>query len=93
MALTYSHVRAHQDVLKPWSMLTLEEQLNVICDELANAAVQRYLSNATPTGRGIQLLPLEMVAIMIKGEKLTADAGKFGMHSDRKRHKDSTQEQ
>jgi hypothetical protein len=42
MALTHSHVRAHQDALKPWSMLTLEEQINVICDELANAAVQRY---------------------------------------------------
>ncbi len=26
-------------------------------------------------GRGIQLLPLEKVAIMIKGEKLTTDAG------------------
>jgi hypothetical protein len=56
-------------------MLTLEEQLNVICDELANAAVQRYLSNATPAGRGIQLLPLEKVAIMIKREKQTTDAG------------------
>jgi hypothetical protein len=75
MALTYSHIRAHQDALKPWSMLTLEEQLNVICDELANAAVQWYLSGATLAGRGIQLLPLEKVAIMIKGEKLTTDAG------------------
>jgi hypothetical protein len=56
-------------------MLTVEEQLNVICDELANAVVQWYLSNATPMGRGIQLLPLEKVAIMIKGEKLTTDAG------------------
>jgi hypothetical protein len=31
MALTYSHVRAHQDALKSWSMLTLEEQFDVIC--------------------------------------------------------------
>jgi hypothetical protein len=75
MALTYSQVRAHQNALKPWSMLTLEVQLNVICDELANAAAQWYLSNASPTGRGIQLLPLEKVAIMIKGEKLTTDTG------------------
>jgi hypothetical protein len=57
-------------------MLTLEEQSNVICAKLANAAVQRYLSDATPAGRGIQLLPLEKVAIMIKGEKLSTDAGK-----------------
>ncbi len=56
MALIYSHIRAHQDALKPWSMLTLEEQLNVICDKLAKAAVQRYLSDATPVGRRIQLL-------------------------------------
>ncbi len=75
MVLTYSHVRAHQDALKPWSILTLEEQFKVVCDELANAAVQQYLSNATSTGRGIQLLPLEKVAIMIKGEKLTTDTG------------------
>jgi hypothetical protein len=49
--------------------------LNVICDELSNVVVQRYLSDATPAGRGIQLLPLENVAIVIKGEKLTTDAG------------------
>ncbi len=54
MALTYTHVKAHQDDLKPWLLLALEEQLNVIYDELAsNATVQRYLSDATPTGRGI----------------------------------------
>jgi hypothetical protein len=52
MALTYSHIKAHQDALKPWSMLTLEEQLNVICDKLSNAVVQRYLSNATTSSPG-----------------------------------------
>jgi hypothetical protein len=52
MARTYSHIRAHQDALKPWSMLTLEEQLNVICDKLANAAVQWYYLTLHPQSGG-----------------------------------------
>ena len=56
-------------------MLTLEEQLNVICNKLAKAAVLRYLSDTTQEGRGIQLLPLEKVAIVVNGEKLTTDVG------------------
>ncbi len=75
MTLKYQHVNAHQDALKPWTMLTLEEQLNVICKELAKGAVLRYLSNATQEGRGAQLLPLEKVAIVVNGEKLTTDVG------------------
>ncbi len=75
MALKYQHVKAHQDAIKPWWMLTLEEQLNVICDKLAKEAVLRYLSDATPEGRGAQLLPLEKVAIVVNGEKLTTDVG------------------
>ena len=34
------HVRAHQDRILPWDRLSLEQQLNVICDELANGAVE-----------------------------------------------------
>ncbi len=75
MALIYEHVRAHQDNLKPWSMLTLMEQLNVICDELAKGAVLRYLTDITQEGRGTQLLPLEKVAIIVNGEKLTTNVG------------------
>jgi hypothetical protein len=75
MALKYEHVKAHQDDIKPWSMLTLEEQLNVICNELAKGAVLRYLSDTTQKRRGIQLLPLEKVAIVMNGEKLTTDVG------------------
>jgi hypothetical protein len=44
LCMEYSHVRAHQDRILPWSMLTLEQQLNVICNELANGEVARYLS-------------------------------------------------
>jgi hypothetical protein len=75
MALKYQHIKAHQEAIKPWSMLTLEEQLNVICDKLAKEAVLRYLSNATPEGRGVQLLPLEKVTILVNGEKLTTNVG------------------
>ncbi len=75
MALKYQHIKAHQDTIKPWLMLTLEEQLNVICGELAKEAVLQYLANATPEGRGVQLLPLEKVALVVNGETLTTDVG------------------
>jgi hypothetical protein len=47
MAFRYAHVWAHQDRVTPWSQLSLKAQLNVICDELANGAVARYLSSCT----------------------------------------------
>ena len=39
----YVHVKAHQDKLKAWRELTLSEQLNVLCDGLANRAIKGYL--------------------------------------------------
>ena len=44
----YKHVKAHQDKLKPWSELTLSEQLNVLCDGLANRSVKGYLERGSP---------------------------------------------
>jgi hypothetical protein len=44
MDMKHSNVRMHQDRILSWSMLTLEQQLNVICDSLANKAVARYLA-------------------------------------------------
>jgi len=55
MSLKYEHIQANQDDIKPWSMLTLTEQLNVICDELANGAVLRFLSDTSQDGQGMQL--------------------------------------
>jgi hypothetical protein len=75
MALKYQHIKAHQDAIKPWSMLKLEEQLNVICNKLAKEAVLQYLSGATQEGRGVQLLPLETVAVVVNGKKLTTEVG------------------
>jgi hypothetical protein len=75
MAFKYVHVRAHQDKIKSWSQLSLEEQLNVICNELANSAVARYLSKQTKPSRPDQFLPLESAAIALDSVKLTTDVG------------------
>ncbi len=75
MAFKYMHVRAHQDKIKPWSQLSLEEQLNVICNELANSAVARYLSEQTKPSRPDQFLPLESAAIILDSVKPTTDVG------------------
>jgi hypothetical protein len=75
MVFKYTHVRAHQDRIKPWSQLTLEEQLNVICNKLANSAVASYLSEQTKPSRLEQFLPLESAAIVLDSVKLTTDVG------------------
>ncbi len=64
-----------QDRIKPWSQLSLEEQLNVICDELANGAVARYLSERTKPSRTDQFLPLESAAIVLDSVKLATNVG------------------
>jgi len=71
----YKHVKAHQDKLKPWSELTLSEQLNVLCDGLANRSVKGYLERGSPAQIKTKLLPLERAAVFINGEKATTDVG------------------
>ncbi len=71
----YKHVKAHQDKLKPWRELTQSEQLNVLCDGLANRAVKGYLERDSPTHRSTSLLPLEKAAVFIDNEKTTTDMG------------------
>ncbi len=75
MAFKYTHVRADQDRIKSWSQLFLKEQLNVICNELANCAVARYLSKQTKPSRPDQFLPLESAAIVLDSVKLTTNVG------------------
>jgi hypothetical protein len=53
----------------------LEEQLNGVCDELANGAVSQYLLSGFAQVRASQLLPMEKVAIIHNGTKLTTDVG------------------
>ena len=71
----YEHVKAHQDKIRPWKELTLSEQLNVVCDGLANRAVKAYLERDSPTHRATSLLPLEKAAVFIDNEKTTTDVG------------------
>jgi hypothetical protein len=71
----YKHVKAHQDKLKPWRELTLSEQLNVLCDSLANRAVKGYLERDSPAHRISSLLPLEKAAVFIDNKKTTTDVG------------------
>ncbi len=71
----YKHINAHQDRLKPWRELTLSEQLNVLCDGLANRAVKGYLERDSPTYRATSLLPLEKAAVFIDNVKTTTDVG------------------
>jgi hypothetical protein len=72
--MVYSHVQAHQDRILSWSMLTLEQQLNVIWDELANMAVAQYLSEGVHH-LGPKFLPFEKAAVVLYGIKLTTDIG------------------
>jgi hypothetical protein len=55
-----------------WHQLSLVQQLNCVCDTTAKGAVQRAITAgyiSTPT----QMLPLEDVAIVIWGNKITND--------------------
>ncbi len=71
----YKHVNACQDRLKPWRELTLSEQLNMLCDGLANRAVKGYLEWDLPTYRATSLFPLEKAAVFIDNKKTTTDVG------------------
>ena len=75
LQLTYEHVDSHQDRKKLWWQLTLEEQLNCVCDYLAKSAVSRSMMNSLPA-RGQQLLPMETAAVFVDGVKLTTDVAK-----------------
>ena len=68
---TYEHVDSHMDRYKLWRQLTLEQQLNCICDNLAKSAVHRSIR----VGFRVEsyLLPLEDIAIVVNGEKMTSN--------------------
>ncbi len=75
LGMKYSNVRAHQDQVLPWSMLTLEQQRNVIYDGLAKNAIARYLARGRVRDDGPYFLPLEKAAVVLDGIKLTTDVG------------------
>jgi hypothetical protein len=71
MKFKYQHVGAHADDHNDWSYLTLEEQLNCRCDELAKNAVHLALSILITEHRF--LFPREGVAVFVAGNKQTSD--------------------
>jgi hypothetical protein len=56
-------------------MLTLEQQLNAICDGLANNAIARYLARGRVRDGCPHFLPLEKAAVVLDGVKLMTDVG------------------
>jgi hypothetical protein len=69
----YEHVKGHQDDYLARSQLSLEEQLNCRCDDLAKQAVERnWQTRRTPTS---QLLPDEAAAVFVGGVKQTSEVG------------------
>ena len=74
MEMKYEHICAHQDRILPWSRLSLEQQLNVMCNELANGAVERAITEGI-SSPGPKFLPFESVAVVLDGIKLTTDVG------------------
>jgi hypothetical protein len=56
-------------------MLTLKEQLNAICNNLANGVVMGYLPHSTLVIPKLQLLPLEKAAVFVGTKKMTTDVG------------------
>ncbi len=73
--LLYLHFDAHQDRKKLWWQLTLEEQLNCVCDSLAKVTIIRGMTRRM--GRmTIHLLPCEKAAIIVNRYKLTTEMAK-----------------
>ncbi len=72
LVITYVWVKAHVNQTTAWSRLSLLQQLNTTCNQLANSAVTRALSRAGNEKPTIWLLPLESVAIIADGIKITS---------------------
>ncbi|KAL7535345.1 hypothetical protein ACHAXR_006437 [Thalassiosira sp. AJA248-18] len=71
-AFVYEWVASHQDDLKLWNQLTIEQQLNCMVDTLAKQAVHSSLSPSSP--RTFKLtLPHERAAVYVDGKKQTTD--------------------
>lgn len=71
----YAHASAHMDDLLSWDELTLEQQLNVQCNSMANGALAK--ANTTISDASVhpnmRFLPLEETAVFIKDRKLQSD--------------------
>ena len=63
----YFHVLAHQDDLLSWECLSLQAQLNCICNAQAKAAVCHGAMASPRTGH--QILPFKAAAVFVGGIK------------------------
>jgi hypothetical protein len=71
--LQYEWVKAHIDWTIPWARMTLTQQLNTMCDKLANWAVLRASSNEGNEKECSWLLPMEGAAIIVGSAKMTSN--------------------
>ena len=69
MTVTKKWVKSHVDDLKAWTDLSIEQQLNTICDDLAKDAVADGVADRSLTFS--RLLPYESAAIIINGYKVS----------------------
>ena len=72
--LKYMYVKSHQDDVRAWQDLPLDQRLNVICDTLAKQAIGRGLAY-TAVNRITHPLsvPFEQASLIVNGNKLTSD--------------------
>lgn len=71
----YTWVKSHMDDILEWAELSLEQQLNVLCDESAKQAAEEALSGTRrrKTHAEPQLLPHEHIAVYVDSYKQTTD--------------------
>jgi len=80
MRLTYHHVKSPQDRHKAWETLPLDQQVNVVCDALAGAAILRGISIPAVLVETAALLPMERAVLIVNGVKATGDATELVRH-------------
>ena len=74
LVATFKHVKSHMDDTLSWEQLSLEQQLNCGCDELAKAAVSRTIESLNDrASHQTDLLPKEATALFVDQEKITSD--------------------
>ena len=73
--IVYHHVNSHMDRYLLWHQLSLAQQLNCMCDNLAKTAVHRSMRIDAPRDPSY-LLPREDAALFVDGFKQTSDPAK-----------------
>jgi hypothetical protein len=74
LSATFRHVKSHMDDKLSWEQLTLEQQLNCDCDDLAKASITRAIEASHAAGyQRTELLPKESVGVFIHQQKITSD--------------------